>query len=128
MLFNANIILEILRSRFSKQIEDYLEQCIIGFDEYELLNFFAANLNAAVLINVGEMEVEDFSVEGENGNQNVEGHFRIQVTIAGYEEREEKGRYILQEFSDAQLIIAFSFAADQVSYSGLKLEYQYGFS
>lgn len=63
MLFNANIILEILRSRFSKQIEDYLEQCIIGFDEYELLNFFAANLNAAVLINVGEMEVEDFSVE-----------------------------------------------------------------
>ncbi|MDE6887683.1 MAG: hypothetical protein K2P45_03440 [Eubacterium sp.] len=119
--------MEILRSRFSKNIKDYLEQCIIGFDEYELLNYFAPSLDAAILVNAGEMEVEDFSVEGENGVQNVEGHFRIQVTIAGYEKTEEKGRYILYGFSDAQLIIAFSFVADQNTYSDLKLEYQCGF-
>lgn len=119
MLFNKNIILEILRSVFSDKIESFVDKCVMGFDEFDLELIFESLVDLVIFNSIEDMIVENFSVEDDDRGQNVFGMFEIVVSLDGFQ-----GDYFV-ESEMAVLRIEFSFYAEEGKYSDLELEYLY---
>lgn len=124
MLFNRNIILEILRSSFAKEIETFIEQYIMELDEFELEEFFGLSADFAFLDSIGQINVHDFSTANDGNGQKVEGVFDVEVVIHGFQKTEnDDKKYMGTGLGILELF--FSFYAENGNYSNILLEYVY---
>lgn len=105
MLFNKNIILEILRRRFSFEIENFVDACVSGFDNYELECMFDKEIDFAILNNIDEMKVEEFSVENEDNIQYVDGIFEVTIFMDGYQDEELENIYVSSIVADRKSVV-----------------------
>lgn len=124
MLFNRNIILEILRSSFAKEIETFIEQYIMELDEIELEEFFGLSADFAFLDSIGQINVDDFSTVSDGNGQKVEGVFDVEVLIYGFQNVENDDKKYMGT-GLGMLELAFSFYEKNGSYSNIVLEYLY---
>ncbi len=123
MLFNQNIISEILRSSFGDKIEAFTDDCVMELDDYELADLFEETIDFAILYGIDEIEVEEYRVEEEGEGQKVSGTLEIMAVVDGFERIEEES-----EFRDTGTIAfgaGFSFHVEEGVYSDLELEYLY---
>lgn len=123
MLFNKNIVLEILRSNFSEEITSFVYSCVTELYEFELDNIFESTVDFAVLDTIDEMIVNDYSVEEEDDRQTVEGSFEVLISVDGYECI--NGDNIYKESGIVNFGIGFTFSAENKKYSNIDLEYLY---
>lgn len=123
MLFNKNIILDILRRNFSFEIENFIEVCVSRFDEFELECIFDEEIDFALLNNIDEMTVEDFAVENDENAQYVDGVFEISIFIDGYRTEELENYYVAS--IETVIGIGFAFNVEDDCYSDIDLEYLY---
>lgn len=124
MLFNRNIILEILRSGFAKEIEIFIEQCIMALNEFELEEFFGMPADYAFLESVGQINVDNFSTASDENGQKVEGAFDVEVLVHGFQNIENDDKKYMGTGSGI-LELDFSFHAENGNYSNIVLEYLY---
>lgn len=123
MLFNQNIILEILKSNFAKEIKEFTDSFVMSLDASDLGEIFESTVDFAMLDSIEEMEIEDYITEEEENVQNVEGTFVIVVSLDGYERINEHSMF--KETSITNFGIGFSFYVENKVYSNLELEYLY---
>ena len=90
MLFNQNIISEILRSSFGDKIEAFTDDCVMELDDYELAYLFEETVDFAILYGIDEIEVEEYRVEEEGEGQKVSGTLEIMAVVDGFERIEEE--------------------------------------
>lgn len=123
MLFNKNIVLEILRSNFAEEIGRCVEKCVESLDDLELESIFESAVDFAALDVIEEMEVEDYTVEKEDDELYVEGTFEVVVSVDGYERINDETVY--KDSGTVQFGIGFSFYIENGKYSEIELEYLY---
>lgn len=119
MLFNSNIILEVLKSNFTEEIALFVHKCIEQLDEYDLEDIFESEADYALADFIEGIEVEDFSVEDENDGQKVEGTLEIIVSVSGYEDNLFIGT------GSIILGIGFSFYVENEKYTDIEFNYLY---
>ena len=123
MLFNKNIVLEILRSNFAEEIDRCVEKCVESLDDLELESVFESAVDFAALDVIVEMEVEDYTVEKEDDERYVEGTFDVMVSVDGYERI--NGENVYKDSGIVHFEIGFSFYVENGKYSEIELEYLY---
>ena len=123
MLFNRNIILEVLRSNFAKNIKEFVDKCIMEWDGFDLDDIFEEAVDFALLDSVEEMTIEEYNVEDENGGQTVDGICEITVAVNGFIKAGEDVAY--RDTQIAVLGIGFSFYVENDKFSDMELEYLY---
>lgn len=119
MTFNKNIILGILLSKFSENIESEIIYSVLDMDEYELEHIFGQLTDYADLDDVGEMEVDSFEVQLRGQREEVSGALKVEVFLDGYAHWGEE-----DEFVDSIITIIrfrFSFIKEENKYSEFKM-------
>lgn len=107
MLFNKNIILEILQNDFWEKIESYIDEYIMDLEPYELNKYFGTAVDYGLMNGVGEIEIKAYSVEQKAKVQLVSGLFSASVSVEGYVYFEEESMFVGIE--DVELFFDFSF-------------------
>lgn len=123
MLFNKNIILEILQSEFGEQIDAMIENCVMDLEPYELDTVFEYSADYAFLDGIEEMSIAEYEVEKEHGNESVCGVLEVKVSIIGYTHWD--GEEVHVDDGIVTLGIGFCFTVNGGNYSDLELECVY---
>ncbi len=125
MLFNKNIVLEIIRTHFGDEIELQTAGCVMELESFELEDFFDDYVDYALLDVIDEISVEQFRVEEKKENScTVEGILTVISLLEGYVHWEDEELYVGE--AEATLAFLFRFAAKADEYFDFKLSYIYG--
>lgn len=123
MLFNQNIIAEILRSSFGNEIEEFVNGCVTDLEDYDLEDVFTETVDFAVLDCIDEIAVEDYRVEDEEDGRTVSGELGITAVLDGFETVGSEN--VFKDTGVTVFEAAFSFYAVGGKYSDIELEYLY---
>lgn len=123
MLFNQNIIAEILRSSFGNEIEEFVHDCVADLEDYDLEDVFTETVDFAVLDCIDEIAVEDYRVEDEEDGRTVSGELGITAVLDGFETVGSEN--VFKDTGVTVFEAAFSFYAVGGKYSDIELEYLY---
>lgn len=123
MLFNQNIIAEILRSSFGNEIEEFVNDCVMDLEDYDLEDVFTETVDFAVLDCIDEIAVEDYRVEDEEDGRTVSGELGITAVLDGFETVGSEN--VFKDTGVTVFEAAFSFYAVGGKYSDIELEYLY---
>lgn len=125
MLYNRNIVLDILRSNFWDPIEEFTNRCIMDMNGMELERFLEYTVDYANLDFITEMKVIDYEVEKEedSSGESVSGTLEVSAEIDGYTHWD--GEDILSDSGEITLGFSFNFYVEEGKYSDLELEYLY---
>lgn len=123
MLFNKNIILEILQSDFGDEIEAMVDVCVMDLEPAELESIIEYSVDYALLDEIEEMYVSDYEIENEGGRQVVSGILEVKAMISGYSHWDGEEVYV--EDGSTGFGIGFVFETDGINHSNLQLEYLY---
>lgn len=123
MLFNKNIILEILQSDFGNQVEAMIENCVMDMEASELELLMGYSVDYALLDGIEEIYVTEYEVESEHGEQNVSGVLDIKAMISGYTHWDGEEMHV--EDGVVNLVIGFYFETDGNQHTNLQLEQLY---
>lgn len=124
VLYNKNIILNILNSTFGDEIEEYIQNCVVEMDSNELKEYFEQETDYAVLDVLEQMVVQDFEVELDEENKElISGTLEISAEIDGYVHWEGEEIYI--ESAAVTIGLLYEFHAENEQYTDLYLEYLY---
>ena len=121
MLVNKNIILEILNSSFSKEIESTIIDTVMDMDSYDLEEYFQDEVDYASLNSINDIHIENYEIDEEE--QMVSGELTVMVSIDGYVYI--NGETLCTNSCDIQLGFIYQFSADGETYSDLELEHIY---
>lgn len=125
MLFNKNIVLEIIRTHFGDEIELQTADCVMDLESYELEDFFDDYVDYALLDVIDEINVERFEVEKERENGcTIEGILTVISLLEGYVRWEDEELCVGE--AEASLAFLFRFDVKADEYSDFKLSYIYG--
>lgn len=123
MLFNKNIILEILQSNFGNEIEAMVDACVMDMEPDELESIIEYSVDYAVLDEIEDMHVLDYGIENEGKQQTVSGVLEVRTMISGYSHWDGEDMYV--EDGSTSLGIGFVFDTDGMNHTNLQLEYLY---
>lgn len=119
MLFNKNIILEILQSNFWNKIESYIDEYIMELEPYELEQVFDFTVDYGLMDGIGEIVIEEYHVEQTIREQLVSGIFSTLVSVEGYTHWEKENVFVGVE--EIELVFYFSFLAQDEKVFDLEL-------
>ena len=123
-LYNKNIILNILVNTFGKDIETYVQDCIDKMEIEEIEEYFDQDIDYAVLAMINQMLVEDYEVEGGEGNQQIiSGTLEVKAEIDGWSKWEEIE--VFKESAEIPIGLLYEFQVKDKKFSDLYLEYLY---
>lgn len=123
MLYNKNIILELLRRDFWDEIESFVDHCVLDMDEEELNMLFEADVDYAVLDYIERMRVVNYDISKEEESDTVSGAVDITADIDAY--RRWDGESIHVGSGVVGLGLSFEFTVVEDSGQGLELEWLY---
>lgn len=124
MLFNKNIVLEIIRTHFGEEIEIQASSIVMNLESFELEGFFDLSVDYAMLDVIDEISVEDYKVETAAGICFVEGILTVLAILEGYVHWDGEEEYIGNE--ETPLTFMFQFTVNEDVYSDFQLDYIYG--
>ena len=89
MLYNKNIIMDILQRNFWDEIESNVEKCVMRMKDSEIESIFnyEYSIDFAMVDCIEEMDIQDWNAEEsqwEKGTQTVSGTLDILAQIEGY--------------------------------------------
>lgn len=123
-MYNKNIILNILVNTFGKDIETYVQDCIDKMEIEEIKEYFDQDIDYAVLAMINQMLVEDYEVEGGEGNQQIiSGTLEVKAEIDGWSKWEEIE--VFKESAEIPIGLLYEFQVKDKKFSDLYLEYLY---
>lgn len=123
MLFNKNIILEILQSDFGEQVDTMIESCVMDMEACDLDSILEYSADYALLDEIEEMTVTEYDAEEEYDQTSVRGILEVKAMITGYTHWD--GEEIRVDDGIVTLGIGFCFDTDGTNHSNLQLEYVY---
>lgn len=126
MLYNKNIVLDILSSNFWDSIEDFTNGCVMDMSSIDLDGVFEYMTDYAALDSITEMKVTDYEAEKEEGDifkELISGILEVSADIEGYAHWD--GEDILIDHGEVVLGFSFSFYAEKGEYTDLDLGYLY---
>lgn len=121
MLYNKNIVGEILLSEFSEEIEANVEYYLLMIDQQRLQQYFDVPVEAIDFGEIDEVEVRQFDVEKEGAAAKVYGSVKISVYLDGYEM--VKDDMLLVDTAKVDLGFGFSFEQKEKIYNNFKMEF-----
>lgn len=125
MLFNKNIVLEIIRTHFGDEIELQTAGYVMKLENFELEDFFDDYVDYALLDVIDEISVEQFRVEEKKENIcSVEGILTVVSLLEGYVYWEDEELCVGE--AEASLVFLFRFSVKDDEYFDFKLSYIYG--
>lgn len=127
MVYNKNIIIDILQREFRNEIEEYVEISIMKMDGNELDEAFDYNpfIDFAVMDCINEMNILSWEVEEdvcEKDKQVVSGTLEISVQIAGYTNWENEN---IVDTNEINVGFHFAFLCVNGKYMDLEMEHIY---
>lgn len=124
MLYNKNIILHILSSKFGDKIETYIQDCIVRMESNELGIYLGQEADYAVLDTIVQMTVQDFETETEEEKQTaISGTLEVLADISGYVHWDDEEIYVGNSIVTIGLL--YEFYAENDEYTNLYLEHIY---
>ena len=84
MLYNKNIVLEIILSCFSDVLEKAIYEEVVNLDSYELENIFQQIIDFAEVGDIGDAEIEYYRVDTDEKMNKVYGIIKVDVSLDGY--------------------------------------------
>ena len=125
MIYNNNIILNILQSEFWDEIEIYVAGCILDFDDWNSNDTFENIVDYAELDSIDEMVVDSYNIE-ENPDgvrEYISGMMEIRSYVDGYVHWD--GEDMVVDSGEVSIGVQFSFYAEDDKYYNLELEHIY---
>lgn len=124
MLYNKNIILNILNNTFSDEIEAFVQKCVLEMDEEELETFFEQEVDYAFFDEIEQIVIVDFEIESENDTEkSISGTLEISANIDGYIHWDDEAIYVGSTIITLGLLYDFQIQGKR--YVDLYLEYLY---
>lgn len=123
MLFNKNIILEILLSNFSNfesQIESLAGEYVMDLEDNQLHMMFVLPINFALVGGIEEIQVIDYQVLVDKEKSIVNGVMEVVVQLGGFDHWDGTNQCI--EFAEGVMGIRFSFRVRNEEYDNLEME------
>lgn len=116
--------MNILVNTFGKDIETYVQDCIDKMEIEEIEEYFDQDIDYAVLAMINQMLVEDYEVEGGEGNQQIiSGTLEVKAEIDGWSKWEEIE--VFKESAEIPIGLLYEFQVKDKKFSDLYLEYLY---
>lgn len=126
MLFNKNIILEILQSNFidfDSEMESLAEDYAMSIANYELQSIFEYPVAFVLMEGIGEIQVKDYQVLEDEEESIVSGVIEAEVLLDGYVYWDGENECI--DSAEGLMGVKFSFRAGNEKYDRLELERVY---
>lgn len=121
MLYNKNIINEILLSEFLEEIEAEVDYYVMMLDKDKLEQYFDEPVDDIALGETDEVEVLEFELIKENSATKIYGIMKISIFLDGYESMENE--ILLVDTVKADFEFAFCFLEEKKKYSSFKMEH-----
>ena len=122
MLYNNNIVLNILSTIFEKEIEDYVQDCVIEMDSQELEEYFEREVEYAILSFLRQIIVEDYKIEVRENQEIISGTLEVIGEMEGFCFWDEE---VPGERATLFLEVLYEFYAENGKYKDLYLEQLY---
>ncbi len=103
MLLNKNIVLEIIRTNFSEQVEFESAMRVMDMYGYELEDIFDFPVDYAVLDSLGEMEIVEYSVAEDE--KTIMGVLQLESIVEGYVHWDGSDEY----WGSGETVLGFNF-------------------
>lgn len=120
MLYNRNIVLQIIRTHFSEQVEAKVMECVADLEAYELEALFEDIVEYADLDLVDEMNVEDYTLDQDSQGCRVSGLLSVDALINGYIYFDKENMLIGSAKTNFDFV--FGFDEYQDTFTGFSIE------
>lgn len=120
MLYNKNIVHEIIISNFEQQIEDKVSDYVIDLDAFMLEQIFEQIIDYACVDYIESIEVEEYHVQNRDETDTITGILRVIVLLEGYVHWDGEDEFV--EDQSAIINFSFTFANDNNEYVDFKLK------
>ena len=122
-LYNKNIVLNILSNIFGEQIEDYVQNCVIRFENNILEKYFYTEVDFAWMSTLNQMVVENYNIDLANNEEIISGNLKVQAQIDGFVLEEKEGGFRYKDSVMLPLTLLYEFHVKNQEYRDLYLEY-----
>lgn len=119
MLFNKNIILEILRRNFADELETCINDSIANIDPDERVEIFDSWIDYTLMDLIEDISVESYSVENRTDEQVVSGVLSVLAIADGYVHWE--GEDVFVDADEIEVMFSFSFHVKDSKFSKFSL-------
>ena len=123
MLYNKNIVHEIIISNFEQQIEDKVSDYVIDLDAFMLEQIFDQIIDYACVDYIESIEVEEYHVQNRDEIDTITGILRVIVLLEGYVHWDGEDEFV--EDQSAIINFSFTFANDNNEYVGFNKNKDY---
>ena len=120
VLYNKNIVLEIIISNFEQQIEDKVSDYVIDLDAFMLEQIFEQIIDYACVDYIESIEVEEYHVQNRDEIDTITGILRVIVLLEGYVHWDGEDEFV--EDQSAIINFRFTFANDNNEYVDFELK------
>ena len=123
MIYNRQIVLEILRSEFGKEIEQFVSRQVMNLNSDELEFFLDMPASYAMFNSVNKMEVYNYKAEkkaGKSKGDYIHGIVVILAEIDAFVHRDEQEQYV--DSVEVELEVFFAFDEENERFYNLRLE------
>lgn len=121
MTFNKNIILGILLSEFSENIESEIAYCVLDMDGYELEHIFGQLIDFAYLDDIGDVEVDSFETQTDKQETEISGVLKAEVFLEGYVHWDGEDEFV--DSGETVMKFRFSFIKEGKSFSRFEMHH-----
>lgn len=101
MLYNKNILREIIESNFGQIIEQKVSDYVTNMDSFELEQIFAQLIDFAYVYDIENIEVEDYNIEEVEKDIRIEGKLSVTAGLEGFTHFDGENEFV----SDQSIVI-----------------------
>lgn len=126
MIYNGQIVLEILRSEFGKEIKEFVSRQVMDLNSDELEFLLDMSASYAIFSGINKMEVYNYRVEKKTGKSKgdyIHGTVVILAEIHAFADWNGEEQYV--DSTEVEFGAFFAFDEKNEQFYNLRLEYWY---
>lgn len=121
MSLNKNIVLEIIRTHFSEEVELEVTQSVMELESYELEEIFENSIDYADLDVINEMFIQKLEIFEDEDTGIIQGSIGINVFLDGYVHWEGENEFV--DSREITLNYNFEFKSENTEYTDFNMDY-----
>ena len=121
MSLNKNIVLEIIRTHFSEEVELEVTQSVMELESYELEEIFENSIDYADLDVINEMFIQKLEIFEDEDTGIIQGSIGINVFLDGYVHWEGENEFV--DSREITLNNNFEFKSENTEYTDFNMDY-----
>ncbi len=121
MSLNKNILLEIIRTHFSEEVEIQVTQSVMELESYELEEIFENSIDYADLDVINEMFIQKLEIFEDEDTGIIQGSIGINVFLDGYVHWEGENEFV--DSREVTLNYKFEFKSENAEYTDFTMNY-----